>query len=148
MYVRPLAAVSIKTVVRVRRKRCSLSPSSDFRPDDSSSVASLPQHGNSNISQMWTKRYKEFEGCWSSALFVITNTPTSPLASSGVRKGTSGQGQDRHSRLPRRVRVPLRVERLSKCLLYHLRTAQLVWTLQGTRADPRKGHQGRGLDIW
>lgn len=45
----------IKTVVRVDRERCSLSPSSDFRPDRSSG-ASLPQQGNSNISGTSTKR--------------------------------------------------------------------------------------------
>lgn len=105
--------VSIKTVVRVRCKRCLLSPSSDFRPDDCS-VPSLPQHGNSNISRMWTKRC--FERKRPRLPFANCTRPSPLSHASGIRKSTSSQGQDRYSRLPRRVRVSLRAERPLKCL--------------------------------
>jgi hypothetical protein len=93
--------LSIKIVVRVERKRCSLSPSSIFRPDSHSSDPSLPRRGNSIIFRMSTKR------CAVSNCSSLILTPT-PL---GIRKGASSQAQDRHSRLPRRVRVsPIRAE--------------------------------------
>lgn len=64
--------------------------------------------------------------------------------------------RDSKRRCKSRTRSSLLTSTLSKLSLlveyppkmFTVSTAQLVWTLQGSRADLGEGHQGRRVDIW
>lgn len=115
MYGHLFPVLSIKVVVRVDRETCSFPPSFGFRPDNSSED-SLPRKEGWNISRMLIKRCFESE---THCIYFIRVTKTS----SGIRKCTSSEGQDRYSGLPRQVRVSLRAEYPSK----HLRSPSPSW---------------------